>query len=241
MVFDSLQKVEDALNSGQLPKKTYDLILDRYEIVTNGIKRIENAARLKYPYYYVEPNLVISMSQVEFSQFGIFFARTIPVVNEQRQLNIVIQLTAPLIAFGLRGSIHAILAHEFIHYLNLVSRIMRMDVISDSISSTLFEERYGDSSRLMEPKSVFKSDRALIDHLTRKFPEGFSDLRLEDKVVNEWINRRLPTTKVAIDANIIRLPIELMANLEVDEIVKERILEFQNTKRWQKKKFDRYG
>jgi hypothetical protein len=181
------------------------------------------------------------MSQVEFSQFGIFFARTIPVVNEQRQLNIVIQLTAPLIAFGLRGSIHAILAHEFIHYLNLVSRIMRMDVISDSISSTLFEERYGDSSRLMEPKSVFKSDRTLIDHLTRKFPEGFSDLRLEDKVVNEWINRRLPTTKVAIDANIIRLPIELMANLEVDEIVKERILEFQNTKRWQKKKFDRYG
>jgi hypothetical protein len=241
MVFDSLQKVEDALNSGQLPKKTYDLILDRYEIVTNGIRRIENAARLKYPYYYVEPNLVISMSQVEFSQFGIFFARTIPVVNEQRQLNIVIQLTAPLIAFGLRGSIHAILAHEFIHYLNLVSRIMRMDVISDSISSTLFEERYGDSSRLMEPKSVFKSDRTLIDHLTRKFPEGFSDLRLEDKVVNEWINRRLPTTKVAIDANIIRLPIELMANLEVDETVKERILELQNTKRWQKKKFDRYG
>jgi hypothetical protein len=241
MVFDSLQKIEDALNSGQLPKKTYDLILDRYEIVTNGIRRIENAARLKYPYYYVEPNLVISMSQVEFSQFGIFFARTIPVVNEQRQLNIVIQLTAPLIAFGLRGSIHAILAHEFIHYLNLVSRIMRMDVISDSISSTLFEERYRDSSRLMEPKSVFKSDRTLIDHLTRKFPEGFSDLRLEDKVVNEWINRRLPTTKVAIDANIIRLPIELMANLEVDETVKERILEFQNTKRWQKKKFDRYG
>jgi hypothetical protein len=240
MVFNSLQKVEDALNSGQLPKKTYDLILDRYEIVTNGIKRIENAARLKYPYYYVEPNLVISVSQVEFSQFGVFFARTIPVLNEQRQLNIVIQLTAPLVAFGLRGSIHAILAHEFIHYLNLVSRIMRMDVISDSISSTIFEERYGDSSRLMEPKTVFKSDRTLINHITKKFPEGFSDVRLEDKVVNEWINRSLPTTKLTIDSNTIKLPIELMANLEVDEIVKERILEFQNTKGWQKKKFDRY-
>jgi hypothetical protein len=240
MVFNSLQKVDDALNSGQLPKKTYDLILNRYEIVSNGIKRIENAARLKYPYYYVEPNLVISISQVEFSQFGILFARTIPVVNEQRQLNIVVQLTAPLIAFGLRGSIHAILAHEFIHYLNLVSRIMRMDIISDSISSTLFEERYGDSSRLMEPKSVFKSDRTLIDHITKKFPEGFSDLRLEDKVVNEWINKRLPMTKVNIDSNIVKLPIELMANLEVDQILKERILEFQNTKQWQKKKFDRY-
>ena len=68
MVFNSLQKVEDSLNSGQLPKKIYDLILHRYEIVTKGIKRIENAARLEYPYYYVEPNLVISTSQVESLQ-----------------------------------------------------------------------------------------------------------------------------------------------------------------------------
>jgi hypothetical protein len=235
MVFNSLQKVEDALNSGHLPRNIYDLILDRYEIVTKGIKRIENAAGLKYPYYYVEPNLIISMSQVEFSQFGIFFARTVPVVNEQRRLNIVIQLTAPLIAFGMLGSIHAILAHEFIHYLNLVSRIMKMDVISDSISGNLFEERYADSSRLLEPKLIFKSDRTLIDHITKKFPEGFSDLRLETKVVNEWINRGLPMIKVTIDSNIIKLPIELMANMEVDALVKERISEFQKREQWQKK------
>ena len=235
MVFNSLQKVEDALKSGQLPRNIYDLILDRYEIVTKGIKRIENAAGLKYPYYYVEPNLIISMSQIEFSQFGIFFARTVPVVNEQRRLNIVIQLTAPLIAFGMLGSIHAILAHEFIHYLNLVSRIMKMDIISDSISGNLFEERYADSSRLLEPKLIFKSDRTLIDHITKKFSEGFSDLRLETKVVNEWIKRGLPMIKVTIDSNIIKLPIELMANMEVDELVKERISEFQNREQWQKK------
>ena len=235
MVFKSLQKVEDALKSGQLPRNIYDLILHRYEIVTKGIKRIENAAGLKYPYYYVEPNLIISMSQVEFSQFGIFFARTVPVVNEQRRLNIVIQLTAPLIAFGMLGSIHAILAHEFMHYLNLVSRIMKMDILSDSISGNLFEERYADSSRLLEPKLIFKSDRTLIDHITKKFPEGFSDLRLESKVVNEWINRGLPMIKVTIDSNIIKLPIELMANMEVDELVKERISEFQNREQCQKK------
>jgi hypothetical protein len=235
MVFNSLQKVEDALKSGLLPRNIYDLILDRYEIVTKGIKRIENAAGLKYPYYYVEPSLIISMSQVEFSQFGIFFARTVPVVNEERRLNIVIQLTAPLIAFGMLGSIHAILAHEFIHYLNLVNRIMKMDIISDSISGNLFEEKYADSSRLLEPKLIFKSDRTLIDHITKKFPEGFSDLRLETKVVNEWINRGLPMIKVTIDSNIIKLPIELMASMEVDELVKERISEFQNREQWQKK------
>jgi hypothetical protein len=230
MVFNSLQKLEDSLNSGRLPNKIYDLILRRYEIVTKGIKRIENAAGLKYPYYYIEPNLVISTSQVESSQFGVFFARTIPVVSDNRQLNVVIQITAPLIAFGLLGTIHAILAHEFIHYLNLVSRIMRMGIISDSISGTLFEERYEDSSRLMEARSVFKLDRTLIDHITKKFPEGFSDIRLEGKVVNEWMNKRLPTIKVTIDSNIVKLPIELMANLEVDEQVKKRIMEIENKK-----------
>jgi hypothetical protein len=240
MVFNPLLKVQNALNSGQFPKKIYDLILNRYDIVTKGIKRIENAAGLKYPYYYVEPNVVISTSQVESSQFGILFARTIPTVNENSQLNIVIQLTAPLIAFGLLGTVHAILAHEFIHYLNLVGRIMRMDIISDSIPGTLFEERYGDSSRLMEPKLVFKSDRTLVDHITNKFPEGFSDLRLEEKVVNEWIKKGLPATKITIDSNIIKLPIELMANLEVDEIVKEKILEMQNRKQWQNKKSEHY-
>ena len=230
MVFNSLQKVEDSLNSRHLPKKIYDLILQRYEIVTRGIKRIENAARLKYPYYYIEPNLVISTSQVESSQFGVFFARTIPVVSDNRRLNVVIQITAPLIAFGLLGTIHAILAHEFIHYLNLVSRIMRMGIISDSISGTLFEERYEDSSRLMEARSVFKPDRTLVDHITKKFPEGFSDMRLEGKVVNEWMNKGLPTIKVTVDSNIVKLPIELMANLEVDEQVKKRIMEIENKK-----------
>jgi hypothetical protein len=230
MVFNSLQKLEDSLNSGRLPNKIYDLILQRYEIVTKGIKRIENAAGLKYPYYYIEPNLVISTSQVESSQFGVFFARTIPVVSDNRRLNVVIQITAPLIAFGLLGTIHAILAHEFIHYLNLVSRIMRMGIISDSISGTLFEERYEDSSRLMEARSVFKLDRTLIDHITKKFPEGFSDIRLEGKVVNEWMNKGLPTIKVTIDSNIVKLPIELMANLEVDEQVKKRIMEIENKK-----------
>jgi hypothetical protein len=230
MVFNSLQKLEDSLNSGRLPNKIYDLILRRYEIVTKGIKRIENAAGLKYPYYYIEPNLVISTSQVESSQFGVFFARTIPVVSDNRRLNVVIQITAPLIAFGLLGTIHAILAHEFIHYLNLVSRIMRMGIISDSISGTLFEERYEDSSRLMEARSVFKLDRTLIDHITKKFPEGFSDIRLEGKVVNEWMNKGLPTIKVTIDSNIVKLPIELMANLEVDEQVKKRIMEIENKK-----------
>ena len=36
---------------------------------------------------------------------------------------VVIQISAPLIAYGLKGTIHAILAHEFLHFLELIRKI----------------------------------------------------------------------------------------------------------------------
>lgn len=235
MVFNPLKKVENSRNTRQIPQKIYQLIIDRFHVITEGIERVEKASGLKYPYYYVEPNLVISSSQAEFAQFGIFFARTIPVISKDKRLNVVIQITAPLIAYSLLGTAHAILAHEFMHYLEMVSRIMKMKMISDEISGTMFERRYVDTDHLLEARAVFKSDRALIDHITKRFPDGFRDLRLEEKVIKEWINKGLPTTSIPVDANMIKIPIELMAELEVDKVVKEKIIEFESRKLRNKK------
>jgi hypothetical protein len=137
--FDPLYKVHNAYRLGQIPQEVYDLIMKRFPLVIDGIKRVEEASGLNYPYYYAEPSLVISVSAVEFTQMGILFARTIPVVDAHKQLHVVVQITAPLICYGLKGTIHAILAHEFMHYLELINRILKMKVISDDVSSTLFE------------------------------------------------------------------------------------------------------
>ncbi|HVX02027.1 MAG TPA: hypothetical protein VHA09_02635, partial [Nitrososphaera sp.] len=145
MSFDPLYKLHDAAHAGRIPEKTYKLVVERFALVKEGIKRVEDASGLKYPYFYIEPSMVVSTSAAEFAQFGVFFARTIPVIGDDNLLRVVVQLTAPLIAFGLKGTIHAILAHEFLHYLELVSRIVKMNVISDEISGTLFEGRYADS------------------------------------------------------------------------------------------------
>jgi hypothetical protein len=161
---------------------------------------------------------------------GIFFARTIPVVGDDRLLRVVVQVTAPLIAYGLKGTIHAILAHEFMHYLELVSRIAKMRVISDEVSGTLFEGTYADSGRLLEERAVFKSDPTLVKHITTRFPEGFRDFKLEDKAIKLWMNKRLSTTRVPIDANVIKIPIESMARLQVDQAVRDKISEFESVK-----------
>ena len=228
--FDPLYKVHDVYKVGQIPQGVYNLVIKRFPLVEQGIKRIEEASDLKYPYYYIEPKLVISTSAVEFTQIGILFARTIPVIDNHIRLHVVVQITAPLISYGLRGTIHAILAHEFMHYLELVNRVINMKVISDDVSGTLFEGTYADSSKLLDERAVFKSDPSLIKHITTRFPEGFRDLRLEDKVINKWMNKGLPTTKVPVDANVIKIPIEAMTQLKVEQGIKDKLYEFENLK-----------
>ena len=230
MSFDPLYKVHDAARAGQIPDKTYKLVVERLDLVKEGIERIEKASGLKYPYYYVEPSMVVSTSAVEFSQFGIFFARTIPVVGDDNLLRVVVQLTAPLIAYGLKGTIHAILAHEFMHYLELVSRIAKMRIVSDELSGTLFEGTYADSGRLLEERAVFKSDPTLIRHITTRFPEGFRDMKLEDKAIKLWMDKGLPMTRVPIDANVIKIPVEAMAHLQVEQAIKDKIAEYESVK-----------
>jgi hypothetical protein len=231
MSFDPLYKVHASNHAGNIPDKVYRLITERFSLVEEGIKRVEHASGLRYPYFYVEPSMVISTSAAEFAQFGVFFARTIPVIGGQdNMLRVVVQLTAPLVAFGLKGTIHAILAHEFLHYLELVSRIIKMNVISDEISGTLFEGRYADSGKLLEERAVFKSDATLLKHITTRFPEGFRDYRLEDKSIKLWMDQGLPTIRVPIDANVIKIPVEAMARLQVDQEVRNKLAEFENVK-----------
>ncbi|HYY40201.1 MAG TPA: hypothetical protein VE692_03035 [Nitrososphaera sp.] len=233
--FDPLYKVHDAYKVGQIPQKVYNLVMKRFPLVKEGIRRIEKASGLKYPYYYVEPRLVISISAVEFTQIGMLFARTIPVKDNYNHLHVVVQITAPLISYGLKGTIHAVLAHEFMHYLELVNRVINMKVISDEVSGTLFEGTYTDATKLLEERAVFKSDPNLIRHITTRFPEGFRDLNLEDKVIDRWMNKGLPTTKVSVDTNMIRIPIEAMTHLEVEQSVKDKLTEFENMKLRKKK------
>jgi hypothetical protein len=233
--FDPLYKVHNAYRLGQIPQKAYDLVTKRFPLVIEGIKRVEEASGLNYPYYYLEPSLVISVSSVEFTKIGILFARTIPVVDTNKQLHVVVQITAPLVSYGLKGTIHAILAHEFLHYLELINRIIKMKVISDDVSSTLFEGTYADATRLVEERAVFKSDPTLIRHITTRFPEGFRDLKLEEKVIKTWMNKGLPTSRISLDTNIIKIPIEAMACLKVDQGVKDKITEFENIQLKKKK------
>ena len=127
----------------------------------------------------------------------------------------VIQISAPLIAYGLKGTIHAILAHEFLHFLELIRKISKMELLSDELSGNLFENVYSDETRLFEPRAVFK-DRTLLTHITKKFPSGFRDYKLEDKVIKFWSDRNLPKSNISLDANNVKLSAESLSNIKLD-------------------------
>ena len=232
---DPLIKIKEANQKGILPDDIFKLIMTRFPLVVSGINRIEKASKINFPIAYVEPSLVLSSSSSY--DYGILFARTIPIIFENK-LRVVIQISAPLVAFGLKGTIHAILAHEFLHYLDLIKKVSKMELLSEEISGNLFENVYADSTRLFEPKAVF-NDRTLLLHITKKFPAGFKDYKLEDKTVKFWIKKNLPTTNITMDTNIVKLSTESLSKIKLDQSLINKLekLEAKNKKIRKKKYF----
>lgn len=210
---DPLVRFKEAHTKGIIPDDVYDLTIERFPITVAGINRIEKASGIKFPTAYVEPSLVISSPNPNSYEFGILFARTIPVMFEEK-FQVVIQISAPLVAYGLKGTIHAILAHEFLHFLELMRKISKMELLSDEISGNLFENVYSDETRLFEPRVVFK-DRSLLDHITKKFPAGFRDFKLEDKVMKFWHDKDLPKSNISLDTNTVKLSIESLSKIKL--------------------------
>jgi hypothetical protein len=210
---DPLVRFRDAHSKGLIPDDIRDLTLKRFPIAVDGINRIEKASGIQYPVAYVEPSLVFSPDANSFDA-GILYARTIPFMFEEK-FQVAIQITAPLVAYGLRGTIHAMLAHEFLHYLEIVRKISKMELISDEISGNLFENIYSDQTRLFEPKAVFK-DRALLDHITKKIPAGLRDKKLDAKTTKFWADRNLPNSNISLDSNNVKLSVESLSKIKFD-------------------------
>ena len=214
-------RLKDAHSKGIIPDDVYDLAMSRFPITVAGINRIEKASGIRYPVAYVEPSLVVTSHDSNSYEYGILFARTIPVMFEEK-FQVVIQISAPLIAYGLKGTIHAILAHEFLHFLELIRRISKMELLSDEISGNIFENTYSDETRLFEPRAVFK-DRTLLNHITKRFPAGFRDFKLEDKVMKFWTDRDLPKSNVSLDSNTVKLSVESLSKIKLDPVFVSKV------------------
>jgi len=105
-------------------------------------------------------------------------------------------------------------------------KISDMELISDELSANLFENVYADNQRLFEPRAVF-SDKTLLSHITKKFPSGFRDYKLEDKVIKYWIEKNLPTTNITLDTNTAKLSPDLVSKIRLAPKLTSKIKSFE--------------
>ncbi len=222
---DPLFKVKMAFDNKIIQYKTFNLILKRKTIVEDGIKKIQKLTNIEFPDYFIEPSLLIATSPLEFEQFSIIYARTIPICNNENKIKIFIQLFAPLVIYGLRGTIHSVIAHEFLHYLDLINKIMNLKITTDDINNTLFENKYADYEKIFDHNKVFKKDRYLAQCISKKFNDGFNDEKLNNKALKKWIEKRFPIEKISIEKNFTKLSFLSMANTEIDEITQKKVSE----------------
>ena len=104
--------------------------------------------------------------------------------------------------------------------------IKENQILSDEISTSIFENVYTDGERLFEPRAVF-NDKTLLSHITKKFPSGFRDYKLEDKVIKYWIEKNLPTTGLTLDTNVTKLSADFISQMKLKPDIITKIENFE--------------
>lgn len=193
------------------------------ENLDSSVKEIENASSLKFPEYYVEPILPIYTGSS--SGIAVYYARTLP-YQTPSGLDIVVQVSAALLYYGSKTSLKTVLAHELLHYLDLVRRMSKFEILSDEVRTSTFEAMYSDLERAIKPEYVY-SDKALVNNIKRKFVDGFEDKSLKEKTLKNWINKRKPVVELPPEENVVRVPVSMILTVKFDPILLLRIREIE--------------
>jgi len=223
---DPFVLLDQSVSQGRLKASIASRVKAKGKNLTAAVERTEKASGIRYPPYYVEPSLPVATTSVEFGSVGALYARVIP-ANYEGKLSIIVQFTAPLLLFGLKSTVEAVAAHEFTHYVDLVRKFSRMQLSSDERANTLFEAGYADEERIVEPSLVFPSDKKLVSLVKKKFAAGLVDEKLNDKVAKGWIEKGLPTRRVAPEENVVSVDVGAIANANFDPMVIAKIAELE--------------
>jgi len=225
---DPLILLDQAVAQEKLPRAMAKKVRLKMKVLQGAVQRVEKASGLRYPPYYVEPVLPVSRSEAEYGQMGVQFARVVP-HTATGALVILVQFTAALVAFATRGTIEAVAAHEFTHYVELVRKLNAKDIVSDELATTLYEASYADAERTVPPKLLF-SEKSLVSLISRKFKDDLADAALNKKVGDSWIARNLPVRWVGSEERV-KIPMKMVASTKFDPGVLAKVAELQEKTR----------
>jgi len=222
---DPLILLDQAVAQEKVPRALATKVRKKMNVVQGAVHRVEKASGLSYPPYYIEPSLPCSKTGAEYGQMGVLFARVIP-TTVTGPVVILVQFSAALVAFGTKGTIEAVAAHEFTHYVDLVRKLSTTNVTSDEVVTTLFEASFRDAEHTVPPKLLF-SEKALVTLISRKFKDELVDRALSKKAGDQWVAKNLPIHWVSPEENRLQVPMAVVAKTRFDPAVLAKIAEMQ--------------
>jgi hypothetical protein len=222
---DPLILLDQAVAQEKVPRALAKKVRLKMRLVQGAVTRVEEASGLRYPPYYIEPVLPVSKGGGEYGQMGVLFARVMP-TTVTGSLVILVQFTAALVAYATKGTIEAVAAHEFTHYVDLVRRLSTANITSDEVATTLYEASFADAERTVPPRLLF-SDKPLVALVSRKFKNDLVDPALNRKVGDSWIAKNLPIHWVGPEENRVRLQMGVVAGSKFDPAVLSKVAELQ--------------
>lgn len=215
---DPLFKISKTDKLGNKTKKSVET---KMKNLLSCISDVEKFSGMKYPPYYIEPVLTVTQANDNVGGLGVLYARTIP-VEVNGQVEIVVEVTAPLLLYSTKATLRLVLAHEFLHYLELVRNFTKLDIVSQITSSSIYEERYSDYSRAVDPSKVF-SNKKLATDLKKQTSAGLDDEKLNEKCRIKWIEKGFPIARIPIGENQVRVSMEAVMRSKFDPKVKNLV------------------
>ncbi|HYB04491.1 MAG TPA: hypothetical protein VED17_08515 [Nitrososphaerales archaeon] len=205
LVFSS-SKISEQVKKRIMAKRSF------LEIVAFEIEKLSG---ISYPAFYVEPTLFVSTSPDDGGEIGILYARNI-LIEVNGKISILVQLSAPLVLYATKSTLRIVMAHEFLHYLEFVRLFSRRELLSEISPETFFEEQHEDATRAVDPSQIFPRRSRLAKDLQRNFDGGYSNEKLNEKCRKLWIERGLPTQKLPMGSNQVRVSVDSLARSSFD-------------------------
>jgi len=218
-----LFRFEDPKIQKLFERRFLSTLAERVKVLEKCVQEVEDASNLKYPEYYIEPILPIYSGSP--GGVAVYYARTLPYTSPSG-LDIAVQVTAALLKYSTKSTLKTVLAHELLHYIDLVRRMSKFEMISDEVSTSTFEAMYSDMGRAIKPEYVY-SDRTLVRNIKKKFADGFEDFKLKEKTLSNWINKGKPVMELPPEENVVRIPVNMILSIKFDPILLLRIREIE--------------
>lgn len=215
MNVEPLSALETAARGGQLPARVVRRIRERMPRLREAIARVEKASGVPYPPHVIEPGITIAIG----ADMGIslLYCRTVPSPHE-KGLSIIVSISAPFLLYASKGTLDAVVAHEFLHYLEFVRRFSSFRLHSLPSAATAFEAPYVDLSATLPAHRVL-CDRSLVRLVARKFRPYLVDEPLARKVWAQWIQKGYPVSRIHMSENNVRIPVASILRTSFDQNV----------------------